>query len=284
MSLSANSTPSTNQKASTPLPSAVIPATAVMALNWRVMTSRSSRTQPTGISAAVGTPAVRRGRGQRVQDKDGHDGAHQNIQRELDRAGHRAANHRARTPGRALAQSGEADAYPGRHRRRRPGRADAGPPAARQGIESVVLESRAASTSSSGCAPACSSRARSTCWCATGVGERLQREGLVHHGIELRFEGRRHRIPLSELTGGRSDHRLRPAGSGQGPDRGAPGGRRADPVRGRGAWRIEDLDSRCAAGALSTARRATSSWQCDIVAGCDGFWGVCRAGDSRRAC
>jgi p-hydroxybenzoate 3-monooxygenase len=37
-----------------------------------------------------------------------------------------------------------------------------------------------------------------------GVGERLAREGLVHHGILLSHEGRRHRIALSDLTGGRS--------------------------------------------------------------------------------
>ena len=37
-----------------------------------------------------------------------------------------------------------------------------------------------------------------------GVAERLGREGLVHHGIELQFQGERHRIPLSDLTDGRS--------------------------------------------------------------------------------
>jgi p-hydroxybenzoate 3-monooxygenase len=36
-----------------------------------------------------------------------------------------------------------------------------------------------------------------------GVGERLQREGLVHDGIELQFEGQRHRIDFPRLTGGR---------------------------------------------------------------------------------
>jgi p-hydroxybenzoate 3-monooxygenase len=36
------------------------------------------------------------------------------------------------------------------------------------------------------------------------VSERLDREGLVHHGVELRFEGQGHRIPLTELAGGRS--------------------------------------------------------------------------------
>jgi p-hydroxybenzoate 3-monooxygenase len=36
------------------------------------------------------------------------------------------------------------------------------------------------------------------------VGERLAREGLVHDGIELQFAGERHRIPLSDLAGGRA--------------------------------------------------------------------------------
>ena len=36
-----------------------------------------------------------------------------------------------------------------------------------------------------------------------GLGARMQREGLVHDGLEISFEGRRHRIDLAELTGGR---------------------------------------------------------------------------------
>jgi p-hydroxybenzoate 3-monooxygenase len=38
----------------------------------------------------------------------------------------------------------------------------------------------------------------------SGVGDRLLSEGMVHHGIELRFDRRRHRIDLSALTGGRA--------------------------------------------------------------------------------
>jgi p-hydroxybenzoate 3-monooxygenase len=37
-----------------------------------------------------------------------------------------------------------------------------------------------------------------------GVGERMHREGQIHHGVELRFEGEGHRIALSDLTGGRA--------------------------------------------------------------------------------
>jgi len=38
----------------------------------------------------------------------------------------------------------------------------------------------------------------------TGVGERLQREGMRHRGLYLAFLGRRHRIDFEELTGGRA--------------------------------------------------------------------------------
>jgi p-hydroxybenzoate 3-monooxygenase len=38
----------------------------------------------------------------------------------------------------------------------------------------------------------------------SGAGERMRREGLLHHGIELRFDRESHRIPLSDLTGGRA--------------------------------------------------------------------------------
>jgi p-hydroxybenzoate 3-monooxygenase len=40
--------------------------------------------------------------------------------------------------------------------------------------------------------------------CDVGAGERLTREGLVHHGVEMWFDGHRHRIPLSELADGRA--------------------------------------------------------------------------------
>ena len=36
-----------------------------------------------------------------------------------------------------------------------------------------------------------------------GAGERLRREGLVHRGIELRYDHSAHRIPLSELADGK---------------------------------------------------------------------------------
>src|SRR5688572_481971 len=35
----------------------------------------------------------------------------------------------------------------------------------------------------------------------SGLGERMDREGLTHHGIYLQFAGARHRIDMTELTG-----------------------------------------------------------------------------------
>ena len=34
-----------------------------------------------------------------------------------------------------------------------------------------------------------------------GVDERMRREGIVHGGIHLQFDGERHHLPMSELTG-----------------------------------------------------------------------------------
>src|SRR5919202_1748628 len=39
---------------------------------------------------------------------------------------------------------------------------------------------------------------------ATGVGDRMRRDGFVHHGINLAFGGTLHRINMYELTGGRA--------------------------------------------------------------------------------
>jgi p-hydroxybenzoate 3-monooxygenase len=38
----------------------------------------------------------------------------------------------------------------------------------------------------------------------TGVGDRMARDGFVHHGINLAFNGELHRINMYELTGGRA--------------------------------------------------------------------------------
>jgi p-hydroxybenzoate 3-monooxygenase len=107
-----------------------------------------------------------------------------------------------------------------------------------------------------------------------GVGARMLEEGLVHHGIELQFEGQRHRLPLSELAGGRTiviygqtevvkdliEARL---GTGR-------------PLLFEVA-EVSVADLETGHPRIRFTREGTPhELECDIVAGCDGFHGVCR--------
>jgi p-hydroxybenzoate 3-monooxygenase len=73
-----------------------------------------------------------------------------------------------------------------------------------RGIESVVLESRSREAIEGTIRAGVLEQGTVDLLNAAGVGGRMMREGMAHHGIELRFEGRGHRIDLHELTGGRA--------------------------------------------------------------------------------
>src|ERR1041385_2033244 len=72
------------------------------------------------------------------------------------------------------------------------------------GIESVVLEARTRDYVEHRVRAGVLEQGTVDVLTETGAGERLHREGMVHHGLELRFGGRGHRIALSELAGGRA--------------------------------------------------------------------------------
>jgi p-hydroxybenzoate 3-monooxygenase len=72
-----------------------------------------------------------------------------------------------------------------------------------QGIESVVLELRSRQEVETTVRAGVLEDATAELLRETGVGERMEREGAVHEGIELRFGGRGHRIDFADLTGGR---------------------------------------------------------------------------------
>ncbi|HYF58962.1 MAG TPA: 4-hydroxybenzoate 3-monooxygenase [Burkholderiaceae bacterium] len=107
-----------------------------------------------------------------------------------------------------------------------------------------------------------------------GVGARAHAEGLVHHGIELAFDGARHRIDFADLIG------------------------RAVTVYGQTEVTRDLMAARAASGAPTVYEaadvslhgldgdRPTVRWRhdgrehelaCDWVAGCDGYHGVSRA-------
>src|SRR4029450_809562 len=72
-----------------------------------------------------------------------------------------------------------------------------------EGIDSVVLENRSREYVEQRIRAGVLEQGTVDLLTEIGVGERLQKEGLVHDGIELQFEGERHRIDFPRLTGGR---------------------------------------------------------------------------------
>ncbi|WP_217164617.1 4-hydroxybenzoate 3-monooxygenase [Streptomyces sp. AC512_CC834] len=122
---------------------------------------------------------------------------------------------------------------------------------------------------------------------AAGAGERMDREGLRHDGIELRFARRRHRVDFPALTGGRSvmvyaqtevckDLIALQLKSG-GPllfETEALAVEDAETDRPRIRFRHGGADGTEGA---EGAGGAEDVLECDYVVGCDGFWGVARA-------
>jgi p-hydroxybenzoate 3-monooxygenase len=74
----------------------------------------------------------------------------------------------------------------------------------REGIESVVLENRSREYVEGRVRAGVLEHGTVDLLTELGLADRLHREGLVHHGIELRFDGQGHRIGFEELADGRA--------------------------------------------------------------------------------
>jgi len=143
-----------------------------------------------------------------------------------------------------------------------------------QGIESIVLENRSREYVESRIRAGVLEQGTVDILNEAGVGERMRRQGLVHHGIELSFRGRRHRIDMHELTCGRAitvygqtevvkdliNARL---------DAGAEIFFEVEEVS------VYDFDSETPKIRFRQAGEPQEI-TCDFIAGCDGFHGVCR--------
>jgi p-hydroxybenzoate 3-monooxygenase len=142
-----------------------------------------------------------------------------------------------------------------------------------QGIESVVLEARSRDYVENRIRAGVLEHGTEQLLNDSGVGERMRREGMPHPGVVMRFGHADHRIDLFDLVGKRvmvySQHKV-----------------------------VQDLiAARLAAGGqilFEAARVSVHNFQtgrpliryqrdgamheiaCDIIAGCDGFHGVCR--------
>jgi p-hydroxybenzoate 3-monooxygenase len=143
-----------------------------------------------------------------------------------------------------------------------------------RGIESVVLEARSREYVEQRVRAGVLEQGTVDTLVSAGVGERMLREGLVHHGIELRFGGQGHRIAFEKLVPGR-----------------------AITVYGQQEVVKDLIAARLAAGgqilfevsgvmpqgfdgsrpSVSFAHGGQAQvLEADFIAGCDGFHGVCR--------
>ncbi len=108
-----------------------------------------------------------------------------------------------------------------------------------------------------------------------GVGQRMHQEGLVHTGFQLLFQGERHRIDMNRLTGGKKvmvygqtelTRDLMEARQ----EAGLPTVYEASHVT------VHDFDTAKPRVRYEKDGK-TVEIECDFIAGCDGFHGVCRA-------
>jgi p-hydroxybenzoate 3-monooxygenase len=142
-----------------------------------------------------------------------------------------------------------------------------------EGVESVVIESHRRAHIEERVRAGVLEQGTVDLLNAAGVGERMRREGLVHHGIELRFGGRGHRVDFQELVGRAitvyAQHEII-----------------KDLVRARLAaggqilFEVEDTRIEAVDGNAPRIRfrhdGADREIACDYIAGCDGSHGVCR--------
>jgi p-hydroxybenzoate 3-monooxygenase len=144
---------------------------------------------------------------------------------------------------------------------------------ARAGIDSVIVEARSRSYVEARIRAGVIENWAADLLAETGVGARMQREGLVHEGIEIGLNGERRRIDFKRLTG------------------------RGIMVYGQHEVVKDLIEARLAAGGKIEFEISDTSVHdfdgdapkirykkngeareiaCDFIAGCDGFHGICR--------
>ena len=143
----------------------------------------------------------------------------------------------------------------------------------REGVESVVVESQGRAHIEERVRAGVLEQGTVDLLHAAGVGERLRRQGLVHHGIELRFNRRGHRIDFQELTGRAiTVYAQHEVVKDLVEARLSAGGRILFEAEGVAIVGFDGEEPRI----RFRHGGEECSIQCDYIAGCDGFHGVCR--------
>lgn len=142
-----------------------------------------------------------------------------------------------------------------------------------QGIESIVLESRSRHTVENRIRAGVLEQPVEQMLVDAGVGGRMRAEGMIHEGVILRNNGLDHRIDFRALTGKHvmvySQHKVvqdliaaRLADHGQ-------------VLFEACALAVHDLETTAPRISFLHDGRAQEI-HCDVIAGCDGFHGICR--------
>jgi p-hydroxybenzoate 3-monooxygenase len=146
---------------------------------------------------------------------------------------------------------------------------------AREGIDSVVLESRSREEIESTIRAGVLEQGTVDLMAAMGLDGRMRREGVMHRGIELRFGGTGHRIDFADLAGGRSitlypQHEVIKDCVAARLEQG-----------GTILFNVRDVQLENVSTSQPLIRCVHQDEQvelrCDFIAGCDGFHGVSRS-------
>ncbi len=142
------------------------------------------------------------------------------------------------------------------------------------GIESLVLERRSRAYVLSRIRAGVIEQGTMDLLRSSNVGERMDRKGQIHEGIEISFGGRLHRIDFWDLTGGKTvmvygqteiTHDLYSA---------------RDKMNGQIIHEVEDVKLHEIDGdspyVTYSRKGETFRLDCEFIAGCDGFHGVSR--------
>ncbi|RQS60710.1 4-hydroxybenzoate 3-monooxygenase [Burkholderia sp. Bp8963] len=144
-----------------------------------------------------------------------------------------------------------------------------------QGVDSILVEARSREYCENRIRAGVLEQGTVDTLNAAGLGDRMRREGLEHHGIELLFAGQRHRIDLTGLTGGRtitiySQHEVVRDLIAAGVEHGHAMHFEVSDVA------LHDIDGDQPFVTFTHADGRADRIDCDYIAGCDGFHGIAR--------
>jgi len=144
---------------------------------------------------------------------------------------------------------------------------------AREGIDSVIIEDQSRAHVESRIRAGVIENWAADLLAETGVGARMQREGLVHEGIAIALNGERRRIDFKRLTGrGIMVYGQHEIIKDMIEARLAAGGQIEFEIT---AASVHDFDGRAPKIRYKRGGEPREI-ACDFIAGCDGFHGICR--------